>query len=295
MFLFKFLRTALVLVFITTLSAFLRALALRNGGVLTKRMKDQQKKLSERQLNLLGIKLQPCEKMDDEVVKKHPKSMTLSSEPLVPIRKSGFGYTPTRSSLVGSEQQQLASSAKKMSGMSPVSTPARLHSQYISSPSTPWSKGSAKGIQTEALFEQFLANVDEKFCESAVKTETTTPPATIRGFGIVSPSSIASSATASGTTRSTPLRPVRMSNQKYSTPPKKGEGELPPPMSVEQVVEAFEFFGVYPQIEQWQDRLRQWFSSMLMNPLLEKIETSHIQVFSCHSLMHIFDLNMFVM
>ncbi|KAM0948147.1 hypothetical protein DsansV1_C07g0075231 [Dioscorea sansibarensis] len=280
LFLSKSLRTALFLVFITTLSAFLRALALRNGDVLTRqRMKDQQKKLSKRQLNLLGIKPKPCEKTDDEVVKKHPKSITLSSEPpLVPIRKSGFGYTPTRSSLVGSEQQQLASGAKKMSGMSPVSTPARLHSQYISSPSTPWSKGGTKGMQSEALFEQFLANVDEKFCESAVKRVTTTPPATIRGFGIASPSSIASSATVSGTTRSTPLRPVRMSNQKYSTPPKKGEGELPPPMSVEQQIEAFEFFGVYPQIEQWQDRLRQWFSSMLMNPLLEKIETSHIQL-----------------
>lgn len=67
-------------------------------------------------------------------------------------------------------------------------------------------------------------------------------------------------------------------SQKFSTPPKKGEGELPPPMSMEESITAFEHLGIYPQIEQWRDRLRQWFSSVLLNPLLSKIETSHIQV-----------------
>ncbi|GFZ17926.1 hypothetical protein Acr_26g0011950 [Actinidia rufa] len=115
--------------------------------------------------------------------------------------------------------------------------------------STPWSSkraSSAKGITTEEELEQFLADV----------------------------------ANSSGTTRSTPLRPVRMSpgSQKFSTPPKKREGDLPPPMSVEESIRAFENVGIYPQIEQWRDRLRQWFSSVLLNPLLNKIDTSHMQV-----------------
>lgn len=165
-----------------------------------------------------------------------------------------------------------------MSPMSPPSTPYK----YASSPTTPWSRhspGSAKGILTEKKLEEFLADVDEKIMESEAKAEATPSP-TISGFGIISPNSIVSSTNASGTARSTPLRPVRMSPgslKKYS-PPKKGEGELPPPMSMEQTVEAFENLGVYPQIEQWRDCFRQWFSSVLINPLLDKIGTSHILV-----------------
>ena len=77
------------------------------------------------------------------------------------------------------------------------------------------------------------------------------------------------------------------SSQKFTTPPKKGEGNLPPPMSMEESIEAFEHLGIYPQIEQWRDCLRQWFSSVLLNPLLNKIETSHIRVFHhFHSLIY---------
>jgi hypothetical protein len=47
---------------------------------------------------------------------------------------------------------------------------------------------------------------------------------------------------------------------------------------MEKAIEAFDHLGVYPQIEQWRDGLRQWFSSVLLNPLLHKIETSHVQV-----------------
>ncbi|KAJ4977854.1 hypothetical protein NE237_008634 [Protea cynaroides] len=65
---------------------------------------------------------------------------------------------------------------------------------------------------------------------------------------------------------------------KFSTPPKKGEGDLPVPMSMEESIEAIQNLGTYPHIEQWWDRLRQWFSSILLNPLLNKIETSHTQV-----------------
>ncbi|KAJ4967056.1 hypothetical protein NE237_018905 [Protea cynaroides] len=65
---------------------------------------------------------------------------------------------------------------------------------------------------------------------------------------------------------------------KFSTPPKKREGDLPVPMSMEESIEAIQNLGTYPHIEQWWDRLRQWFSSILLNPLLNKIETSHTQV-----------------
>ncbi|KAJ4954921.1 hypothetical protein NE237_011704 [Protea cynaroides] len=67
-------------------------------------------------------------------------------------------------------------------------------------------------------------------------------------------------------------------SQKFSTPPKKGEGDLPVLMSLEESIEAIQNLGTYPHIEQWWDRLRQWFSSILLNPLLNKIETSHTQV-----------------
>ena len=153
---------------------------------------------------------------------------------------------------------------------------------------TPWSSkraSSGKGITTEEELEQFLADVDDIIFESAGKWAT--PPPTTSGFGIASPNTIATSANGSGTMRSTPLRPVRMSpgSQKFSTPPKKREGDLPPPMSVEESIRAFENVGIYPQIEQWRDRLRQWFSSVLLNPLLNKIDTSHMQVPLHHHLL----------
>jgi hypothetical protein len=66
--------------------------------------------------------------------------------------------------------------------------------------------------------------------------------------------------------------------QKFTTPPKKGEGDFPNPMSLERAIEGFIHLGVYPQIEDWRDRLRQWCSSVLLKPLLNKVETSHIQV-----------------
>lgn len=290
----KVLEAAVGLVFVATLSALIRALSLRNtrnalavaarsssAASPSKKPKEQKGPLTERQLGLLGLKQKPTEAaVDAEPVKKPPKSRSVpSSEPLVPIRKSAFSYTPSRPSRIGSDAQSTGG-GKKLA-MSPISPSASL-SQYAASPASPWSRqssGSAKGIQTEAMLEKFLADVDEKITDSAIKAVTPSP--TIRGFGIASPGSVATSATASGATRSTPLRPVRMSpgsHQKYTTPPKKGEGELPAPMSMEEAVKAFEILGIYPQIEWWRDRLRQWLSSNLVNPLLEKIETSHIQV-----------------
>ncbi|TYJ02815.1 hypothetical protein E1A91_A13G254500v1 [Gossypium mustelinum] len=259
-----------------------------------------QPNLTKRQLGLLGVKSK-VEQVAPDSSKKPPKSKPLaassSSDVLVPLHPS----------ISGSDRKSLASSNKSNTSggnkMSPFATPSRSQgspsSLYLvpastsslssrqTSPGqeplvkTPWStkrSSYAKEITTEEQLEQFLAEVDEKITESSGKLAT--PPPTISGFGIASPNTVASSANTSGTTRSTPLRPVRMSpgSQKFTTPPKKGEGELPPPMSMEEYVEAFEHLGIYPQIEHWRDRLRQWFSSVLLNPLLNKIETSHVQV-----------------
>jgi len=152
---------------------------------------------------------------------------------------------------------------------------------FDQSASTPWSNKRAspgKEIITEEELENFLADVDKKITESAEKLAT--PPPTRNSFSISSPSTISGSANTSGATRATLLRPVRLSpgSQKYSTPPKKGEGDIPSPMSVEESIEAFEHLHIYPQIEEWRDRLRQWFSSVLLSPLLSKIENSHIKV-----------------
>lgn len=256
----------------------------------------EQMHLTNHQLELLGIK--PI--VEQESQKKPPKSKThLASsqfDVLVPLHQAVI--TTSRPSQVGADKSNNSGGHRVRSFGTPSKSPGSpslyyapaVPSQTASSQnspgldqlvSTPWSNkrgSSTKKITSEEKLEQFLADVDEKFTESAGKLAT--PPPTISGFGIASPNTIATSANTSGTTRSTPLRPVRMSpgSQKFSTPPKKGEGDLPSPMSLEEAIEAFERLGIYPQIEHWRDRLRQWFSSVLLNPLLNKIESSHIQV-----------------
>lgn len=273
------------LLFVATLTALFRAFLWRNmkptyapsshkNGVSEKGVS-----LSERQLGLLGFKL----KEDDlasiaRLSKKPPKTKgSFVSEPLVPIRKKSHGYSPSRVSGFGSNDQKKSKVGVLSSSISP-STPFNTNA----SPSTPWLKNTSGGkrILSEEMLEQFLAEVGEKIVDSAVKAVT--PPATIRDFGFTSPGSVTNSTTASSSaTRSTPLRPVRMSpgsQHKYGTPPKKGESDSPSPMSIEEMIEGYNVLGIYPQIEQWRDWLRQWFSSVLLKPLIEKIETSHIQV-----------------
>ncbi|KAJ3699496.1 hypothetical protein LUZ61_003201 [Rhynchospora tenuis] len=202
---------------------------------------------------------------NSESNKKPPKSKS-TYEPLVPVRKPLFTQTPPHTE-------------KKMTTSSPV-TP-----KLSSSPITSWSKhlsqsGSGRRIQNEAMLEKFLEEVDEKIDKmwesSASKTATVTPPVSARGLSAASPGSVPGSTPLSGTSRSTPLRPVRMSPTSAS--PKKGEGDVPPPMSMEKAVEGYKNLGIYPQIEEWRDCLRQWFSSVMINPLLAKIRTSHIEV-----------------
>lgn len=291
------------LLFVGSVFSIFKAISLYRGKIagvrITPPSKDarDQPQLTNRQLGLIGVKPK-VEPVASESSKKPPKSNPTSSASnvLVPIHQ--LITCSHQKSRVGSDKSN-AGSGNKMTSFSTPSKSRNSPSFYLvpgansplpsvqSSPaidsavSTPWSDKRAsytKGIRTEEQLEQFLAEVDEKISESAGKYAT--PPPTIGGFGMASPNTVASPANTSGVTRSTPLRPVRMSpgSQKFTTPPKIGEGDLPPPMSMEESIEAFKNLGIYPQIERWHDRLRQWFSSVLLNPLLDKIESSHIQV-----------------
>ncbi|KAF7823428.1 transmembrane protein 209 [Senna tora] len=301
----KTLQTLVGLIFTGTIFALLRAIFLRkvryNVGVPnvpSSNVSKNEMLLTKRQLGLLGAKPK-VDSIQSESSKKPPKSksQSISSDLLVPLhqpipnasRSSHIDADGSNSNRVGNGRS-ISTPTKSPSSLSSlylvpgmVSPPPSLQSStgMDSVASGSWSNrraSSASKITSEEKLEQFLAEVDEKIIESAGKLST--PPPTISGFGIVSPNTATGSANTSGTTRLTPLRPVRMSpgSQKFSTPPKKGESELPAPMSMEESIEAFEHLGIYPQIEQWRDQLRQWFSSVLLNPLLNKIETSHIQV-----------------
>ncbi|XP_030504795.2 uncharacterized protein LOC115719754 [Cannabis sativa] len=287
-------------IFIGTTFALFKTISWRRATIgipaASSSLKDtkDQIQLTNRQLGLLGIKPK-VEQTVSGSAKKPPKSKS-SSDVLVPLHQPMA--TPKRSSRSSGDKLNSSGGNKMRSMSSPSKSPSSSSALYLvpgsispmssvhNSPgfdtmvSTPWSNNrrSTKEITSEEKLEQFLADVDEKITESAAKLAT--PPPTIRSFGVASPNTISTSTNTSGTTRSTPLRSVRMSpgSQKFKTPPKKGEGELPPPMSMEESLAAFEHLGIYPQIEQWRDRLRQWFSSALLNPLLSKIETSHIQV-----------------
>ncbi|XP_057748372.1 uncharacterized protein LOC130967501 [Arachis stenosperma] len=288
----------------TTLALFKVMLirrARRGGGVVAvpkSKVNNTQIVLSKHQLQLLGAKPK-LESVQSDSSKKPPKSksQSVSSDLLVPLHQPIT--SPSRSSRIDANGSNSNRGATARAIGTPSRSPGSSSSLYlapgvISTPtsaqnsagmdsvvSSPWSNSrasSAKRITSEEKLEQFLAEVGERIIESAGKLST--PPPTVPGFGIVSPGTVTGSGNTSGTTRLTPLRPVRMSpgSQKFNTPPKKGEGDLPPPMSMEESIEAFEHLGIYPQIEQWRDHLRQWFSSVLLNPLINKIETSHTQV-----------------
>lgn len=289
----KVMQAAMALVLIGSLFALLKAISLWKTraatAASTSNGTNEQQNLTKRQLELLGIKpkFEQAESKSSKEPPK-PKANTSPSNTLVPLHQPFMGSGPTTRI---SSDKSTAGSGNKMHSFSTSSKPPASPSVYLvpsQSPnvktppgldqyaSTPWSSkrvSSTREISTEKQLETFLADFDEKFSMSAGKIVT--PPPTISGLGMSSPST-----NTSGTTRSTPLRPVRMSpgSQKFSTPPKKGEGDLPPPMSMEESIDAFDRLGVYPQIEQWRDHLRQWFSSVLLNPLLAKIETSHMKV-----------------
>ncbi|KAD5961665.1 hypothetical protein R6Q59_014796 [Mikania micrantha] len=289
----KVMQAFMGLVLIGSLFALLKAISLWKTKTVAPAPASTSKdepNLSNRQLGLLGIK--PKFQQIESKEPSKAKTNTSPSNTLVPLHQP-FS-SPGHVAHINGEKL-MTHSGNKIHSFSTPSKP-QVSSVYlvpsvspnIKTPpgpnhfvSTPWSgkrTSSTREISTEQQLEIFLADFDEKFSTSAGKMAT--PPPTISGFGISSPST-----STSGTTRSTPLRPVRMSpgSQKFSTPPKKGEGDLPPPMSMEESTDAFGRLGIYPQIEQWRDLIRQWFSSAVLNPLLYKIETSHIKVMEAAS------------
>ncbi|KAL3685531.1 hypothetical protein R1sor_003553 [Riccia sorocarpa] len=136
-------------------------------------------------------------------------------------------------------------------------------------------------IDTERKLEEFLAEVDEKLAADVSGRPAAgqvTPSPTVQGAVVAQTPSPAPTTSSITSTPRTPMRALRMSpSAPKSGSPKKGELELPQPMSMEQATEVFKKFGIYPQVEYWRDGLRQWFSEMLLNPLVRKIDSSHLQ------------------
>ena len=294
---FKVIQTIASFILLGTLFALIKAISHWRRNISPS--KGPNEELTHRQLRLLGLK----PKVNVEVKespKKPPKSKFGSpSNALFPLHEPlSNSANPSRMSGAKSISNRVNSfRAHSNSPTSPsvylVPTPSTRSPASAKSPSlltsstadhyigTPWSNKRTsfhKEVASEQEFEKFLADVDDKLSETMVKLAT--PPSSINVFGVTSPNTVASSVNTSGTRRSTPLRPVRMSpgSQKFTTPPKKGEADLPTPMSIEESTEAFGRLGMYPCIEQWRDRLRQWFSDTVLNSLLSKIETSHLKV-----------------
>ncbi|MED6221047.1 hypothetical protein PIB30_050675 [Stylosanthes scabra] len=286
----KTLQILVGIIFMATTLALFKVMLIRrarhSGGfadVPKSKVNNKEMALSKHQLQLLGAKPK-VESVQSDSSKKPPKSKShsMSSDLLVPLHQPIT--SPSRSSrtdangsnsnkgatarAIGTPSRSPGSSSSLYLAPGVISTPTKVQNSagMDSVVSSPWSNtrpSSAKRITSEEKLEQFLAEVGERITESAGKLST--PPPTVPGFGIMSPGTATGSGNTSGTTRLTPLRPVRMSpgSQKFNTPPKKGEGDLPPPMSMEESIEAFENLGIYPQIEQWRDHLRQWFSSVI--------------------------------
>ncbi|KAH7314715.1 hypothetical protein KP509_21G017500 [Ceratopteris richardii] len=260
--------------------------------------------LTERQQVLLGLsggkqKVLSTDKLDtsDSSIRHrlpHTRSVASpqQSSLLVPVHtpsssKNGRATSSSISSWAGAEW----SDANKVSPVSKMQSPpyvclAQNQVSPVDTQSSPWTTSASPlmkdDITTEHKLEEFLANVDDRLVESSVKVPATvqqilTPPPSLRGVNLATP---VSGATPSSTSKGTPVRALRISPspQKFGPSPRTGDGDLSSPMTPEQTIEAFEKLGVYPQIEQWRDKLRQWFSKDLLNPLVSKIDTSHLQV-----------------
>ncbi|CAM6112603.1 unnamed protein product [Calypogeia fissa] len=141
-------------------------------------------------------------------------------------------------------------------------------------------------IDSERKLFDFLAEVDNKLADTSGRSGgLATPSPTVQG--VASGPSPGPAATTLASVQSAPRSAVRALQISPSVPktgsPMKGEVEMPLPMSMEQAAEVLKRLGVYSQIEQWRDRLRQWFSDVLLNPLVRKIDSSHLQTMAAAS------------
>lgn len=153
--------------------------------------------------------------------------------------------------------------------------------------------GKRENITSEESFAKFLADVDSKMLESAGNNVHVTPGVLVsssmmRGVGgdppsaSTNPSPLSLSSTPCSGATSVRILPIF---SKGIASPKVGERELPPPMSLDQVNDGLRQLGILDAMEQWRDVLRQWFSSLLLKPLIHKIETSHWQVWHQQSML----------
>jgi hypothetical protein len=146
--------------------------------------------------------------------------------------------------------------------------------------------GRREVIKDEENFAKFLADVDKKILGSAGRAAPTAsaflPSACgVRGMGghSSSPGVNPSLVSHSGTTGSgNPPTRVFPLFSKGIAPPKFKESELPGPMSLDQFYDGLRQLGILGNIEYWRDSLRQWFSAILLKPLVHKLDTSHWQV-----------------
>lgn len=146
--------------------------------------------------------------------------------------------------------------------------------------------GRREVIKDEENFAKFLADVDKKILGSAGRAAPTAsaflPSACgVRGMGghSSSPGVNPRLVSHSGTTGSgNPPTRVFPLFSKGITPPKFKESELPGPMSLDQFYDGLRQLGILGNIEYWRDSLRQWFSAILLKPLVHKLDTSHWQV-----------------
>lgn len=207
-----------------------------------------------------------------------------------PVASSGPVSSLSPSGTISTLGAPYSSQVSPYSASSYVSKQSGTQASPLELLSTPWVKQRSftmkDDIQSEEKLNKFLADVDTRMMEAAGKSALvaqgfTTPPPTLRGAmaTTATASPIPTPVSLSSTPQSGPIRTLRMSPaQKGGPSPKKGEGELPDPMSLEEVTEGLYQLGILSQIDQWRDSLRQWFSKVLLNPLIQKTDSSHLQV-----------------
>lgn len=272
--------------------------------------------LTQRQQVLLGMNSGVLQKQNAELGELQSFADATSGARQRPprVRSASSPSTPSQSSLLVPVHQSVSAKSGRTSGsysnvskvspgsgsksglpVSPFQSPSFMslpqnQTSPVDAHLSPWAKHTSPllkdEIASEEKLEQFLADVEDKLVDPFVQSPTTvqtllTPPPTLTGVSSTTPSSAPTPASCTSTPRSTSVvRSLRPSSgsQKFRTSPRKTEGDLPLPMTLEQATEGFQKLGVFPQIEDWRDQIRQWFSNHLLSPLVQKLDSSHIQV-----------------
>ncbi|XP_024525884.1 transmembrane protein 209 [Selaginella moellendorffii] len=271
-------QVVLTLVFLGALSAFLKAIFSSEEGYFVFKSSSQiSSPLTPRQEMLLGRRSSRTA-LPPPKTAKSPTAVSPST--MFPIHPPLF-----KGGVKGSGQALGAASPA-----TPVQVSTFPYTPSVaSSPDSsflPWTlKYRNDEIRTEEELESFLSDVGTRMVESSGRSGSTpqggpVTPSPIRVLGAGSGPNVMSTTPRSPATAGTPVRAVRVSpsSQKSGVSPKKAEGDLPAPFTIEQATDGFKKLGLWPDIDQWRDGLRQWFSDVLLAPLLYKIDRSHLQV-----------------